>query len=160
TAYTNFTAGSLTINLFGTVGSASVSIGQSGSITLDNTAVNQQRFTNATAPSVTLNTGSFTFLANNSPGAVSAETLGTVTLNSGPATHNGRPPAGPVAGAGGPALANPPLGRYRRGDRHLHRRNDHPLPARGAAHRRTHHPDLNRGLAGANRPAGAVLRNR
>ena len=97
TTYTNFSAGSLTINLFGTLGTGAVSIGQSGSVTIDNSAINQQRFTNGTAPNVTFNTGSFTYVANNSPGAVSAETVGTVTLNSGQSTINTGYTAVPVA---------------------------------------------------------------
>ncbi|HEX3149406.1 MAG TPA: autotransporter-associated beta strand repeat-containing protein, partial [Gemmataceae bacterium] len=95
--YTNFSAGSLTINLFGTLGTSAVKIGQSGSVTLDNGAINLQRFTNGTAPNVTFNTGSFTYVANNSPGAVSAETVGTVTLNSGQSTINSGYTAAPVA---------------------------------------------------------------
>src|SRR5262249_50301679 len=38
-SYTNFTAGSLTINLFGTLGTSAVTIGQSGTVILDNSAI-------------------------------------------------------------------------------------------------------------------------
>ena len=101
--YTNFSAGSLTLNNFGTLGTSNLTIDQSGQVTLDNTAFNQQRLTNATAPSVTFNTGSFTYLANN-VGVTSAETLGTVTLNSGQSTINAGYATAPVTGALGSTL--------------------------------------------------------
>ncbi len=99
--YTNFAAGSLTVNGLGTLGTSAVTIDQGGQLTLDNTAINQQRFTNATAPNLTFNTGSFTYLANNSAGTSSAETVGTVTLNSGQSVINAGYAAAPVTGAGG-----------------------------------------------------------
>src|SRR5262249_3535867 len=109
--YNNFSAGSLTINNFGTLGTSAVTIGQSGQVTLDNSAVNIQRFTNSTAPNVTLNTGGFTFVANNSPGTASTQTLGTVTLASGKSTINSGYTASPVSGAGGSTLTFGTLAR-------------------------------------------------
>ena len=66
---------------------------------MDNTANNiVGRFTNATNPNVTSNGGSLNFLANNSPGTSSAETLGQFTLSTGQTTINtGYNTATPVA---------------------------------------------------------------
>src|SRR5262249_14145563 len=86
--YNNFSAGALTLSLYGTLSSGNATIGQGGSITLDNNDINQPRFTNAAFPNVTFNSGSFTFVANNTPGAISFEQLGTVTLNSGQSLIN------------------------------------------------------------------------
>ena len=85
-SYPNFILGQLSLGLYGTLGTSSVTIDQGGTVTLDNSALAQQRFTNATAPNMTFNTGSFQYLANNSPGAASSETVGTITLASGLST--------------------------------------------------------------------------
>ena len=102
-----FTAGALTINTLGTLGTSAIALDQGGTVALDNTAVNQLRFTanglTSTLPSVTSNSGSFVFVASNST-AVSAETLGTFTLNSGQSTINAGYNAAPVAGYGGSTL--------------------------------------------------------
>ena len=78
-------AGSLTINLFGTLGTSAVSIGQR------QCHARQQRpqpaaLTNSTGPNVTFNTGSLRSLPT-TPRAASA-TVGTVTLNGGQSTIN------------------------------------------------------------------------
>ena len=74
---------------------------------LDNSVVNivgtatlgTGRLTNATAkPNVTLNSGTFNFLANNSPGA-SGEFVGTIALQSGQSTISSGFTAAAVASA-------------------------------------------------------------
>src|SRR5205823_14797849 len=84
------TAGQITLTNLGTLGTGAVTIDQGGTLLLDNTlgganVVNAAltRLTNATKPAVTMNSGSFVFQALNLGGAASAETLGTVALNSG-----------------------------------------------------------------------------
>src|SRR5262249_59466789 len=52
-----------------------------------------------TAPALTFNSGSLTFLANNSPNVASAETVGAVTLASGQSTINAGFAAAAAAGA-------------------------------------------------------------
>src|SRR5262249_6177791 len=85
---------------FGIMGTTAIPTGQAGTLHLDNTAVNiNGRLTNGTKPNLTFNSGTFTFLANNGPGAASSETIGTVTLNSGQSTINAGFPAAPSAGA-------------------------------------------------------------
>ncbi len=90
-AVPGFTAGALVINTFGTLGTggtSAVTIDQGGTLTLDNTTVNQTRLTNTTKPNVTFNSGILTFLAFNVMNAASSETLGLVTLNSGQSIIN------------------------------------------------------------------------
>src|SRR5262249_2838083 len=91
---------------------SSVNIYQGGTLTLDNTAVNfVGRFTATTKPSVTLNSGTFNFLANNSPAVTSSETLGPVTLASGLSTINSGYATAPVSGVGTSTLNIPALAR-------------------------------------------------
>ena len=90
-----FTAGNMVLNNFGTTASSAITIDQGGSLTLDNTAVNiagtstlgTGRLTNSSAkPNLTFNAGSFSFIANNTPGAASSENVGSITLATGQST--------------------------------------------------------------------------
>ncbi len=84
-AVPGFTAGTLSINLFGTlgVGANGITIDQGGTLSLDNSAVNQTRLTNATKPNLVMNSGTLTFLAFNVINAASSESVGTIALSSG-----------------------------------------------------------------------------
>ena len=95
-----FTAGALVLNNFGTLGTGAVAIDQSGTLTLDNTSINVSgRFTNSTNPSLTFNSGNLTFLANNTAGVASSETVGTITLASGQSVINSGFATAPYSGA-------------------------------------------------------------
>ncbi len=92
-----FTAGGLTLNLFGTLPTSAIAIGQGGTLTLDNSVVNivgtstlgMGRLSSLAAkPNLTFNSGSFTFLANNAANIASGETVGTIALQSGQSTIN------------------------------------------------------------------------
>ena len=81
-------SGSLILSGNGTLNTTAVAIDQGGVLTLDNTALNTTRFTNATKPTLTFNSGTLNFLANNVANAASAETVGNVILASGLSTIN------------------------------------------------------------------------
>src|SRR5262249_55448294 len=83
---TGFTAGQLTLNLFGAIQNTSgITVNQSGTLLLDNTQLNSTNRVSDTAP-VTLNTGTLNFQAMSNPGIASSETLGPVTLGTGQST--------------------------------------------------------------------------
>ena len=93
-----FTAGQITLNMYGTLSASSLAIGQGGTVLLDNTANNivstgvagSGRLNNATAqPAIAMNSGTLTYLAFNAPGAISTESLGAVSLQSGVSIING-----------------------------------------------------------------------
>ncbi len=112
-----FTAGGLTLNLFGTLATSAIALAPGGTLTLDNTVVNivgtstvgSGRLNNGSAkPNLTLNGGGLggtavstgiTFLANNATNVPAAESLGTVTLQSGLSIINAGYTAAQMAGA-------------------------------------------------------------
>jgi len=67
-----------------------VTLNINATLTLDNTGTNLsgRLMSGASPANVTLNNALFNFLGNNTPGVVTTETLGTVTLNSGASFFN------------------------------------------------------------------------
>ena len=118
----------------------------------------RQRFTNATAPNVNFNSGSFVFLANSST-AVSAETLGTVTLASGQSTINAGYAAAPIAGYGGSTLTINTLARRRRRHCQLHRRHGQRLALGVTTNSVLNKLVVNSGLTATNGTAGTFSAN-
>ena len=96
----NFPGGSLTLNVLGTAAnSTSFTINQNSTLTLDNSAVQQQRPRQQQQPARRSTAARSPSSANNTAGTASQQSLGTITLASGQNVINAGYTAAAVQGA-------------------------------------------------------------